>query len=291
MWKQLKTPNLDPVVYNGGVALNDWYGWCLATVETAFGTARSYPTAWAAWQATTKKHEDRNWPIGVYFPLWFSGWGGAGHVAFAFINNSGQMNIWTSPYTHIPYFYTGYHDVDVLAKGYLVTYVGWSEDLAGSSLIEFVPDVAPHPYTVQSINPKKVVAIKPATKWNLDDTTWAQFGTNTKGTIEKGTVITVNAIAHHTLGGQYYMEDPAKAEGYNVVDMADYVEPPVVTPPIVTPPVVTPPEVKPPVVDPPVVTPPIVKPPTTTPPSQSLWEVILSLLTKVKDWLSGWKKG
>ena len=62
------------------------------------------------------------------------------------------------------------------------------------------------------------------------------------------------------------------------------VEPPVVTPPI-EPPVVTPPVV-PPVVDPPVVTPPII-----TPPSQSLWDVIIALFTKIKDWLTGWRKG
>lgn len=77
-----------------------------------------------------------------------------------------------------------------------------------------------------------------------------------------------------------------------------------VTPPIVTPPVVPPveppkpvepPVVTPPVVEPPIIVPPIVEPPVTppvvTPPSQSLWEVILSLFIKIKDWLSGWKKG
>jgi len=275
MWKQLSTPNLDPVVYQGGVALNDWYGWCLATVETAFGTARLYPTAWAGWLAAQRKHEDRSWPIGVYFPIWFSGASGMGHVAICFVNTSGQMNIWTSPYLHVPYFYSSYQSVDALAKGYGLTYVGWSEDLAGSTLIEFVPDAPVHPYTVEGITPKQVVAPNGAALWKLDASSWAEF--NGESNLPANTLVSVAAIAHHNLGGQYYMPDPNVALGYNVVDMIDYV---------VTPPVVIPPEVKPPIVDPPVVTPPII-----TPPSQTLWDVILALLSKVKDWLSGWKKG
>lgn len=141
-YKQIVAPNLDPVVYENGKPLLDWCGWCLATVECAFGTARTGRTAWDEWtNYVHKKHADRNWPRGVYFPIWFSGYGGEGHVAIAYVNSAGAMNIWTSPYEHIPYFNTQYHDVDTLARGYGVTYVGWSEDIGGSTLIEPIPSV------------------------------------------------------------------------------------------------------------------------------------------------------
>jgi hypothetical protein len=136
------------------------------------------------------------------------------------------MNIWTSPYTHIPYFYTGYHSIDALAKGYGVTYLGWSEDLSGVRIVEYVTPPAPaHPYTVQTITSKEVAAPNGATKWDLNDTTWAQFNDNSEGKLAPNTPITVVAIAHHNLGGQYYMEDANAPSGYNVIDVEDYTPP------------------------------------------------------------------
>jgi hypothetical protein len=135
-WNQLVTPSLDPVVYQGGKALNDWYGWCLATVQAAFNAPWAGSTAWDAWSNRVSiKHADRNLPSGVYVPIWFSGYGGAGHVA---IYKDGQ--IWTSPFTHVPNFYTGYTSIDALAKGYGITYVGWSEDIGGVQVAQYVPD-------------------------------------------------------------------------------------------------------------------------------------------------------
>lgn len=145
-YSQNVTPSLDPYVYQDGQLLLDWYGWCLATVETAFGTPRLYPSAWEGWLNTEQRHEDREFPVGVYFPIWFSGYSGYGHVAICFVDGDGSMNIWTSPYQHVPYFYTGYHSVDQLAAGYGVSYVGWSEDLASVRLIQPVPvEVPPQP--------------------------------------------------------------------------------------------------------------------------------------------------
>lgn len=141
-WNQIVTPNLDPYTYVNGKLLTDWYGWCLATVRCAYNAPFSGLNAGSGWTDYTQvKHEDRNFPVGVYFPIWFSGYGGLGHVAFAYVNDQGSMNIWTSPFTHTPYFYTGYHDVDTLARDYkLDAFVGWSEDMGGMRVIEFVPD-------------------------------------------------------------------------------------------------------------------------------------------------------
>jgi len=129
--KQLKTPNLDPVIYQGGVALNDWSGWCLAYVQTAFGTGWSGSTAWDCWSnRLTKKHADRNLPAGVYIPIFFSGYYGMGHAA---IYKDGR--VWSSPLTHKPYadVFNSISDVERL---FGVAYVGWSEDLGGSLLVE-----------------------------------------------------------------------------------------------------------------------------------------------------------
>jgi hypothetical protein len=134
-YRQLRQPNLDPIVYNRGKLLTDWYGMCLATVETAFDTPRLYPNAWTAWNENPDRHQDRNWPRNVYFVIFFTGAGGDGHIAIAFVDSNGNMKIWTSPYTHVPTFYTGYTSVDALARGYGITYMGWSPSLAGVQLI------------------------------------------------------------------------------------------------------------------------------------------------------------
>jgi hypothetical protein len=145
-WQQNVTPNLDPYVYVNGQLLYDWYGWCLATVRCAYNAPYSGMNAWSGWMSYTQvKHEDRNFPVGVYFPIWYSGYGGLGHVAIAYVNQQGAMNIWTSPYKHVPYFYTGYHDVDALARGYGLSFAGWSEDIGGMRVIQYVDDTPPPP--------------------------------------------------------------------------------------------------------------------------------------------------
>jgi hypothetical protein len=134
-YQQLRNPNLDPVVYQNGKVLGDWYGWCLATVQSAFNTGWAGPNAWDAWNnRLAYKHADRNIPSGVFVPIWFSGYSGLGHVA---IYKDGQ--IWTSPFTHIPNFYTGYKSIDALARGYGITYVGWSEDIGGVRVVQPQP--------------------------------------------------------------------------------------------------------------------------------------------------------
>jgi len=147
-WNQIVTPDLDPYVYNNGQLLYDWYGMCLATVETAFGSPRLYANAWEAYNDTTARHEDQNFPVGVYFPIWFSGYSDMGHVAICYVNSDGSMGIWTSPYTHVPYFFTGYNNINALASGYGVTYVGWSEDIAGLRVIVWTDDTPPAPVPV-----------------------------------------------------------------------------------------------------------------------------------------------
>lgn len=146
MWKQLKTPNLDPVVYQGGKVLYNWLGWCLAVAETMFGVPRLYATAWEGWNATKKKHgRNDNIPTDVYLPIWFDGWCNGhryGHVAIIYINSSnGSVKIWSSPISNKPYADV-WTSIPQVEKAYGMTYVGWSEDIAGVNVVEWVANTA-----------------------------------------------------------------------------------------------------------------------------------------------------
>lgn len=140
MWKQTKSPNLDPYIKQGNIILTDWLGWCLAYVQSAFGTGWAGSTAWSGWTDITKlKHGDRNYPLNVYFPLWFDGyWNGQrlGHVVIGYWNGS-SLKIWSSPVTHKPYADT-WTSIEAVERAYGMKYVGWSEDLGGTRVIEWV---------------------------------------------------------------------------------------------------------------------------------------------------------
>jgi len=142
MAKQLITPNLDPVIYQGGVALDNWAGWCLAYVQSSFGTGWAGATAWDGWGRSQFKHENRFYPRNVYFPLFFSHFGNYGlgymnygHVVIAYVRDDGQMQIWSSPASNKPYADV-YSSVEAIERIYSSKYVGWSEDLNGHRVIE-----------------------------------------------------------------------------------------------------------------------------------------------------------
>lgn len=154
MWEQTRKPNLDPYIYSNGKVLLDWLGWCLAYVRTAFGT-NTASTAWLGWGATKHKHQNRNFPKGVYFPMWFSHYAtyngkydNWGHVVIAYIHpNTGAMTLWSSPISRKPYADTWKSIADV-EKNYKSTFVGWSEDVCGTRVIQGVA----MPYTDEQYN-------------------------------------------------------------------------------------------------------------------------------------------
>ena len=136
MWRNTKTPNLDPVISQGGKVLYNWLGWCLAYVQTAFGAGWSGSTAWDSWSNRTQgRHTDWNIPSGVYVPIWFDGyWKGErlGHVA---IYKDGT--IWSSPYTNKPYA-DKLSSIAEVERIYGMKYVGWSEFVGSTRVIEWV---------------------------------------------------------------------------------------------------------------------------------------------------------
>lgn len=144
-WKQDRTPNLNDqtmTVSEGGKVLSSWCGWCLAVAETAFGTPRDYPTAYAAWQNAKYKHTDQNWPLNVYFAIfysWVSGGVNYGHVAVAHWDGK-TLQIWSAPYTDKPYFDRFTNDLNLGGRYGGIHYLGWAEDLATVRLCHYVDD-------------------------------------------------------------------------------------------------------------------------------------------------------
>lgn len=225
-YKQLRTPNLDPVIKNGNAVLLDWLGWCLAYVEVAFGSPRLYPDAWTGWQNAKYKHADWNLPSGVYVPIWFShsatyngqykNWG---HVA---IYKDGK--VWSSPLSRKPYADV-FDSIAEVEQKFSSKFVGWSEDIATLRVIEPLPN-----YTVEKI-PRKVIELtKNANLWNFDFTDWAKA--QAVASYPGGSVWPVEAVATNRLGGKYYITEAywnggklLQPAGFNVVDCKDYVEP------------------------------------------------------------------
>lgn len=139
-------PNKPLYVYQGGKILTDWYGWCLAVVHASFGAKGSSYSAKTAWQANSTKHKDYNLPENVWIPVWWEG-GQYGHVAEAY-RQGDQITVYSSPYTHKPYFQVFKGSVkatlDSMGKTYGVGgFSGWSETLLDSRIISWVEDPKP----------------------------------------------------------------------------------------------------------------------------------------------------
>jgi hypothetical protein len=106
-------------------------GWCLQYVRQAFGLPARHPTATAAWEASTSKHRDRNFPAGVWLPVWFSlANEPAGHVALMAPDGSVYS---TSDLGSVPHQHLDLSDLmNYYARyGMTLTYLGWTEDVAG----------------------------------------------------------------------------------------------------------------------------------------------------------------
>lgn len=117
---QLVQPNLSAV---GRITYCLEYASRLVFQNPAGGT-----TAWNAW-LVCEQHEDQNFPPGVSFPVWFSGAGGAGHVAVFT-----PQGIYSSPYNQL----TGHavlSSISEVERIYSVKYVGWSPDILNLKVI------------------------------------------------------------------------------------------------------------------------------------------------------------
>ena len=144
-WKQTIYPNLDDkklVIYYKGKPLTDWFLWCLAVAQSAFNVAPFAESAQIAWSWNNTKHQDRNLPDGCFVPIWWTGgYKNYGHVAIA-KRTGNRIQIWTSPYTHKPYFdyFEGELNttIDTVSRIYSVAYAGWTETMNTTRVVEWV---------------------------------------------------------------------------------------------------------------------------------------------------------
>lgn len=147
-WRQVVTPNLDPVITQpngrgGTYTLSDWVGWCLAYVQFSYGAAYAGSPARVSWNSYTKfRHADRDIPVEVYVPLWFSGYYNQWHVLIARFNRDGSGVAWTSPNSakaaaDLISFSSLDSLVSQLKRGWSsdTAFVGWSEDVGGTRVI------------------------------------------------------------------------------------------------------------------------------------------------------------
>lgn len=144
-WKQTLYPNLDDkklVVYYKGKPLTDWFLWCLAVTQKVFSVTPFAESAQIAWSWNNTKHQDRNLPDGCFVPIWWTGgYKNYGHVAVA-KRTGNRIQIWTSPYTHKPYFdyFEGELNttIDTVSRIYGVAYAGWTETMNTTRIVEWV---------------------------------------------------------------------------------------------------------------------------------------------------------
>lgn len=93
--------------------------------------------------------------------------------------------------------------------------------------------VAPQPtpatapaFTIENI-PETTKELKIDTHlWDLNQRSWPGMANNPVATGNAGTTFKTTAIAHHMLGGSYYLPEGSTTQGYNIVDTEDPVPAP-----------------------------------------------------------------
>lgn len=110
-------------------------GWCLANVQYWLDVKTAYPpTATAAWNGAAHKHTDHA-PLGAVVPVWFKSANPAGHVALRIHDGT----VVTVNGSHVSRF------ASVEAMAGFGPYMGWAEDIAGSTIWTPPPTPAPAP--------------------------------------------------------------------------------------------------------------------------------------------------
>tara|TARA_R110000782_G_scaffold72294_3_gene144825 strand:- start:2150 stop:2740 length:591 start_codon:yes stop_codon:yes gene_type:complete len=157
-WNQLVTPN-----YN----TQDYAGWCLRHTRVALGAPSYAPTAWDAWLREPAKRETRDMPS-ADVPVFFSFWGtyngiskNWGHTG---IYQASTGRVFSSPGSG--YGNKWFASIEQACSSWGLTYVGWSESLAGKQIVSFSGDAPTAP--AAPIGSARQVKILPGmTLWGL----------------------------------------------------------------------------------------------------------------------------
>lgn len=109
-------------------------GMCLEYVRKTFSLAAKFPSATAGWNASNYQHADRDFPEGIWLPLWFSlSDNPDGHVVLRQPDGS----IWSasSPTAATPVHHDSIEDLQNYYNGRL-QYLGWTEDIEDVLVVE-----------------------------------------------------------------------------------------------------------------------------------------------------------
>lgn len=121
-------------------------GWCLMYVRQAYGLPARYASATEAWDMSESKHRDRNFPEGLWTPVWYGiDVEPLGHVVL--LAPDGRVYS-TSDYSGYPVIHNSLADLEAFYAyyGMILQYRGWTEDVAGYPVMK--PSI-----TVQSTTP------------------------------------------------------------------------------------------------------------------------------------------
>jgi hypothetical protein len=118
-------------------------GYCLEYVRKTFGLPARYGTATEAWEASGTQHRDRDYPPGVWVPVWYGlDREPAGHVVLLAPDGSvfSTSDNGTTPHHHpdladLEAYYEGW--------GWSLSYRGWTEDVCGFPVITTAGGILP----------------------------------------------------------------------------------------------------------------------------------------------------
>jgi hypothetical protein len=111
-------------------------GMCLQYVRQTFGLPVRYGSATEAWLNSPSQHRDRNYPQGVWFPVWWALDKNAnGHVAL--VAPDGRVYSTSNLNPNPLKVHPNVADVEAYYARYgmKLTYRGWTEDVAGTPVI------------------------------------------------------------------------------------------------------------------------------------------------------------
>jgi hypothetical protein len=106
-------------------------GWCLQYVRQTFNLPARYASATEAWEQSPSKHRDRNFPPGIWTPVWYGlDTTPLGHVVLR--APDGRVYS-TSDLGNTPHLHPDLADLEAYYAyyGMNLTYRGWTEDVAG----------------------------------------------------------------------------------------------------------------------------------------------------------------
>ena len=230
-WVQKTWPFLDDSILTvkaNGKVLTDWYEWCLAVIDATCNVPPFAASAWDAWLVNDSKHEvgGMDIPIGFYVPVFYKG-GKYGHVVMVYRESYDKITVWSSPYTHKPYFdvFSGpvVETLDKVGRIYGVQYVGWTEKLGSKQIIQW-ENVGPDLTFKAFDEPVGYLAkLQPTHLWDVSNAINFDQVKDLR-TIDKGTAFWAWGSVFNKQLGQTYLVDKEClekkiAKGYNIGDM------------------------------------------------------------------------